>query len=66
MNDYKKPTFQICPKCGKGYREPPTLSREDNETYICPTCGAREALEALGLPENEQNEILEIIRRNTA
>ena len=34
----------ICPRCGKAYHGPPALSREDNETLICPDCGTRQAL----------------------
>lgn len=36
----------ICPKCGCEYTGRPALSREDNETEICPDCGMREALNA--------------------
>ena len=32
-------------KCKKEFTEYPALSRVDNETEICPECGAREAVE---------------------
>ena len=54
----------ICPKCGKPYTGYPALSRIDR-TAICPDCGVKEALAALGMDTQEQEEILEIIRRNT-
>ena len=38
---------RICPWCGKGYTEPPALSRTDNKTDICPECGMMEALAAI-------------------
>lgn len=34
-----------CPKCGNTYEERPALSRRDNKTEICPTCGMLEALD---------------------
>lgn len=44
-----------CPRCGKGYdtrkaREGlyPALSRRDNKTDICPSCGTQEAFEDMG------------------
>ena len=36
--------MQICPKCGRTYTERSALSRVDNKTAICPTCGTMEAL----------------------
>ena len=36
--------MRICPKCGKNYSEHPAISREDNETEICPNCGLHEAI----------------------
>ena len=42
---YKILELQRCPKCKKEFTEYPALSREDNETEICPECGVREALE---------------------
>lgn len=57
--------FKICPKCGRRYREAPALSREDNETLICPDCGTREALESIGVNSTEQDKILAAIHRYT-
>lgn len=37
--------IQRCPKCGKEFTEYPALSREDDETEICPECGINESLE---------------------
>ena len=43
----------ICPKCGKEYKGVPALSREDNETLICPECGTRESLHSVGMEESD-------------
>ena len=59
------PTERTCPKCGCVYIGVPALSRTDNETLICPDCGTREALEALGISPEEQEKIISIIHRNT-
>ena len=53
--------FKICPKCGKRYKDPSAISRADNKTQICPTCGTREALESLGIKNDEINKIIETI-----
>lgn len=53
--------FKICPKCGKNYKAPSAISRVDNKTPICPTCGTREALEGLGIKNNEIERIIETI-----
>lgn len=37
--------IQQCPKCGKEFTDYPAISREDNETEICPECGVAEALQ---------------------
>lgn len=50
--------MKTCPKCGKNYKAPSAISRVDNKTPICPTCGTREALENLGLPPNEIERII--------
>ena len=54
----------VCPLCGETYTGAPALSREDNQTPICPDCGARQALRALGVKEEEVEEILRIIHRS--
>lgn len=53
--------LRVCPLCGKTYAEPPALSREDNETLICPDCGTRQALNSIGIGKEEQEKILSII-----
>ena len=57
-------TMRICPICGQGYTGAPALSRKDNETFICPDCGTREALESIGVDSAEQEKILDTIHRN--
>ena len=47
----------ICPKCRKAYFGYPATSRIDN-TEICPLCGTREALDAAGIPAEQQEEII--------
>ena len=55
--------IRICPKCNKEYASPPALSRKDNRTEICPTCGAQEAIEAAGLDGTEDaKEMIGFIR----
>lgn len=51
----------ICPKCGKEYTGSPALSRLDNTTLVCPECGTREALESIGLPEREIEDIVAVL-----
>ena len=53
----------VCPKCGQSYKGRPVLSREDNKTLICPDCGVREALATLGVSEEEQESMLNVIHR---
>lgn len=36
---------KVCPRCGCEYIEYPAISRLDNKSEICPTCGQAEALE---------------------
>ena len=57
---------ETCPLCGKVYRERPALSREDNATRICPDCGTRQALSAMGVDADEQERILATIHRYAA
>lgn len=53
--------LRICPICGKLYSGVPALSRADNKTMICPDCGTRQALKSIGVSEEEQEKIIEII-----
>lgn len=46
--------IRICPICGCEYTEHPAISRRDNKTEICPSCGTKEALEDY-LTEKLQN-----------
>lgn len=55
---------RICPKCGNIYLGAHALSRVDGKTQICPDCGTREALESIGIAEEEQDKILKIIHDN--
>lgn len=54
---------RTCPICGKTYHEYPFLSRTDGKTEICPDCGTRQALEAVGISAEKQEKILEIIHQ---
>ena len=57
---------RTCPICGRSYTGHPALSRTDNETLICPDCGTRQALESIGVSQEEQEKILETIHRAMA
>ena len=35
---------RLCPRCGNTYLDYPAISRKDNKTEICTTCGQAEAL----------------------
>ena len=48
--DFEGKRLKRCPKCKKEFTEYPALSREDNETKICPERGVREAIEAYQKP----------------
>jgi len=36
--------FKVSPKCKQKYTQHSAISRVDNKTNICPTCGIKEAL----------------------
>ena len=38
--------IQKCPSCGKKYADHSAISRKDNKTEICTSCGVLEAIEA--------------------
>ena len=52
--------ISVCPLCGKAYGGRPAFSRRDSRR-ICPDCGAREALESIGVCAEEREEILAIL-----
>ena len=54
----------VCPLCGRTYHGAPAISREDNETLICPDCGTRQALQSIGVDTAEQEQIIETIHRH--
>lgn len=56
---------RVCPLCGKHYAEVPAVSREDDKTLICPDCGTRQALKAMGVSSEEAEKILAIIHRSS-
>ena len=44
LRDNNFNVYPVCPMCDIEYSEPPAISRFDNSTEICPTCGMKEAL----------------------
>ena len=61
MESTEKRTPRHCPLCGTEYTERPALSRTDGITEICPDCGTRQALEDIGISEEEREKIISII-----
>ncbi len=61
--EYQTVRAGTCPRCGRIFRGRPALSREDNETPICPDCGTREALASMGVAEEEQEQIVSMIHK---
>jgi transposase-like protein len=57
-------TTAVCPKCGRFYHGRSALSRVDNQTFICPDCGTREALTSIGVDADEQEQILQTIHQS--
>ena len=64
MKNTNEIRIKTCPRCGGIYSGAPALSRQDNQTPICPDCGTREALESLGVGAEEQESILKTIHRS--
>ena len=52
-----------CPECGKEYSSRPAVSRVDNETLICPQCGIRQALSAVGVDPAEIEKVIAIVMK---
>lgn len=63
MTPTKAASARVCPICGQTYTRPPALSRTDNATPICPECGCRQAMSSIGIPPDEQEHILALMRR---
>ena len=57
--------LRTCPRGGAQYGGVPALSRKYPNTYICPDCGTREALESIGVSADEQEKIISIIHNKT-
>ena len=55
--------LSTCPLCGALYGGVPALSRKYPNTYICPDCGTREALDSIGVKPDEQEQIIASIHR---
>ena len=55
----------MCPKCNKEFTTSPALSRVDNKTYICSSCGTKEALDIAfnngAMSKEDADNILEMI-----
>ena len=49
---------RVCPFCNETYEDYPALSRTDNKTEICPTCGVREALIHFGVKKSKVEEFI--------
>lgn len=60
----QKNKARTCPICKSEYTSAPSLSRMDNQTYICPDCGARQALDIFALSDAEKDEVIRIIHQN--
>lgn len=57
--------LRTCPHYGALYGGVPALSRKYPNTQICPDCGTREALESIGVSDDEQEKIISIIHNRT-
>ena len=55
-----------CPICGLEYSSPPAVSRIDNITPICPSCGVRQALSTAGIDTNVQDGIISLVEAEQA
>lgn len=56
----------VCPLYGGTYHGRPALSRTDNQTRICPDCGTRQAVAAMGADPAEQERVVAAIHKYTA
>lgn len=63
MNAREK--MKTCPRCGQSYTGYPAVSR-NGLGDICPACGQREALEAMGMEKEGVEELVAEIQRKSA
>ena len=52
---------RVCPICNKTYFAYPAISRVDDKTEICPSCGTKEAMVAAVNSEDFQRQIKSFI-----
>ena len=57
--------IKTCPRCGQSYTCYPAVSR-NGLGDICPACGQREALEAMGMRAEKVEELVAEIQRKSA
>ena len=50
--------MNVCTRCGKEFDYVPALSRADNKSPVCRVCSAAEALEAVGVSDEERERVL--------
>lgn len=52
-----------CPLCGEYYSAPPAISRANDKSKICPTCGMRQAMQVAGFSEEEQQKVFNLLKK---
>lgn len=63
LNPAEGGNMRTCPKCGIEYTGHHAISREDNITEICPACGVREAMQYMGVPSEDAEEVVELVKK---
>ena len=54
--------MRICPICNQEYFERPAISRR-RKAEICPDCGTKEAMDAAGWDNEQQEEVFKLIQQ---
>ena len=65
MSSDERNRIKTCPRCGQSYTGYPAVSR-NGLGDICPACGQREALEAMGMRAEKVEEMVAEIQRKSA